>query len=265
MKGAITGDVIGSVFEFNPIKKKEFDLFYETSRYTDDSVLTMAVADSLLHGIPYWESFMRWSVNETSRGFGGGFFKWLFTKDKQPYNSLGNGAAMRISPIGFFFNTEEDVLREAKKCCDVTHNHPEGVKAGQAVAMAIYLARNGKSKKEIRQFIEKSFGYDVSRKLDDIRPDYRFTEKSPESVPEAIICFLESDSYEDAVRNAISLGGDADTQACIAGAIAEAFYGIDEKLWDTAKGYLSEKMVRVVEEFYGKVDLKPDAHMGTIP
>jgi ADP-ribosylglycohydrolase len=272
MRGAITGDIIGSAYEFNNIKTKDFVLFISKTKYTDDTVLTIAVADAILqarraqsaetkrstskisvadsplHDIPYEQSFLKWCVPRPDRGYGGKFFKWLVARDedRKPYNSLGNGAAMRISPVGWLFDTEEDVLREAKRCCDVTHNHPEGVKAGQAVAMAVFMARMGKSKDDIRTYVEEKFGYDLGRTVDEIRPEYRFSEKSPESVPEAIICFLESASMEDAIRNAVSLGGDADTQANIAGGIAEAFYGLDERLWEKAKGYLDEEMLGVV-------------------
>lgn len=228
MLGAITGDIIGSTHEYdNRIKTKDFELFPEGSTFTDDTVLTVAVADSLLNNIPYPKSFYKWVSKYPNRGYGQRFFQWVISKDKKPYGSKGNGAAMRVSPIGWLFDTEEEVLEEAKRSAEVTHNSKEGVESAQAVAIAIFMARMGKSKKEIKEYITDKFNYDLDKKLDDIRDSYEHSMKAIDSVPEAIICFLESDSFEDAIRNAVSLGGDADTMACITGSIAHAFFSFD--------------------------------------
>lgn len=225
MLGAIIGDIIGSTREYkNRIKTKDFELFPNGSTFTDDTVLTIAVADSLLNNIPYSESFYKWVSKYPDRGYGQQFFQWIISKDKKQYGSKGNGAAMRVSPIGWLFNTEEEVLEEAKRSAETTHNSKEGIESAQAVAMAIFMARKNKSKEEIKDYIMEKFNYDLNRKLDDIRETYIHSMRAKESVPEAIICFLESKSFEDAIRNAVSLEGDADTMACIAGGIAQAFY-----------------------------------------
>jgi ADP-ribosylglycohydrolase len=225
MIGAIAGDIIGSVYEWHNIKTKDFPLFSPRSFFTDDSVLTVALADSILNGMSYNRKMKEYYRKYPGAGYGGGFIRWAQSKNSKPYNSWGNGAAMRISPVGFVYDSLEEVLIKAEAFTALTHNHPEGIKGGQATASAIYLARIGKSKQEIKDFIENSFGYDLSRKLDEIRPIYYFNESSQQTVPEAIIAFLESTDFEDAIRNAISLGGDSDTLACITGGIAEAFYG----------------------------------------
>lgn len=225
MIGAIIGDIVGSTHEYKDrIKIKDFDLFPEGSTFTDDTVLTIAVADSLINNIPYSESFYKWVSKYPNRGYGQQFFQWVISKDKKPYGSKGNGAAMRVSPVGWLFNTEEEVLEEAKRSAELTHNSKEGIESAQAVAMAIFMGRNDKSKEEIKKYITDKFDYDLDRRLDDIRDSYVHSMRAIDSVPEAIICFLESDSFEDAVRNAISLGGDADTIGAIAGGIAEAYY-----------------------------------------
>lgn len=225
MLGAITGDIIGSVHEFLGNKTKEFPLFVADSRFTDDTVLTIAVADGLLASSSYVEKFHEYARAYPDRGYGVGFWHWVQSGSRQPYNSWGNGSAMRVSPVAFAFDTLEEVLKEARACAEVTHNHPEGVRGAQATAAGIFLARQGESKNTIRNVIENQFGYDLSRTLASIRPTYSFNESCQRTVPEAIIAFLESEDYEDAVRLAISLGGDADTLACIAGGISEAFYG----------------------------------------
>ncbi len=224
MLGAIAGDIIGSIYENLRTKKKDFRLFTPISIYTDDTVLTLAVADALLHHLDYGPIIKKYARRYPFRGYGPKFMRWMFSSSNDPYNSLGNGSAMRVSPIAYAFNDEEKVLKEAKRSAECTHNHPEGIKGAQAVALAVFMARNHASKAEIRATITKRYQYDLSRRLDDIRPSYKLCLTCPGSVPEAIIAFLESDSFEDAIRNAVSLGGDADTQACIAGAIAEAFY-----------------------------------------
>jgi ADP-ribosylglycohydrolase len=225
MIGAIAGDIIGSVYERRPIKTKDFPLFDVRCRFTDDTVLTVAVADAILSGAPYLDSVRRIGRRHPDVGYGGSFFRWLFAEDTRPYNSWGNGSAMRVSPVGFAFSTEDEVLRQARMAAEITHNHPEGIRGAKAVALSIFLARTGHGKEAIRLRITECFGYDLGRTVDDIRPSYVFDVSCQGTVPQAIVAFLDSESYEDAVRNAISLGGDSDTLACITGGIAEAFYG----------------------------------------
>jgi ADP-ribosylglycohydrolase len=224
MLGAIAGDVIGSVYEWDRIKSTDFPLFDPESHFTDDTVLTIAVARCLLDGDDYVAAFHDAHSLYPDAGWGGMFNQWAWLKQTKPYNSLGNGSAMRVSPIGFAFDSLEETLNEAARSAAVTHNHPEGIKGAQATAAAMWLARHGHDQHSIRRELESRFAYNLSRSLNDIRPTYSFDETCPGSVPEAIIAFLESTSYEDAIRKAISLGGDADTQACIAGGIAQAFY-----------------------------------------
>lgn len=225
MLGAIAGDIIGSVHEFECQKTKDFPLFVEQSRFTDDTVLTVAVADCLLTRSGYADKFHQYTRAYPDRGYGLGFWHWVETGSRQPYYSWGNGAAMRVSPVAFALETLDEVLSEAKASAEVTHNHPEGIRGAQATAAATFLARQGESKEKIRSTLEERFHYDLSRSVADIRPTYSFNESCQGTVPEAITAFLESENYEDAVRLAISLGGDADTLACIAGGIAAAFYG----------------------------------------
>ncbi len=225
MIGAIAGDIIGSVYERKRIKTKDFPLFTTGCTFTDDSVLTIALAEAILTGASYEKLMREYYRRYPHAGYGGMFRRWVLHDDNAPYNSFGNGAAMRISPAGFAFDTLEDVLDRARLYTEITHNHPEGIKGAQATASAIFLAKKGSSKKELRDYIEGAFGYDLNRTIDEIRPGYRFDPTCQGSVPEAIISFLESEDYEDALRNAISLGGDSDTLACITGGIAEAFYG----------------------------------------
>lgn len=225
MLGAVAGDIIGSIYEGNPIKTKDFPLFKPSSRFTDDSVLTVAVAKAIMEDGDY----LKW-IREIGRrypraGYGGSFSEWLHSDNPEPYNSWGNGAAMRVSPVGFAFDDVETVLREATRTAEITHNHPEGIKGARAAALAVFLARMGAEKDEIKKEITGRFDYDLNRTLNVIRPAYSFDISCQGTVPEAIIAFLESESYEDAVRNAVSLGGDSDTLACITGGIAEACYG----------------------------------------
>jgi len=225
MLGAIAGDVIGSVHEHSETKTKHFPLIAPGCRFTDDTVLTIAVASAVLDGTDYIDAFHTYFASYPRAGYGLSFIKWASSRDRAPYNSWGNGSAMRVSAIGFAFDTLEEVLVEAKRSAAVTHSHPEGVRGAQATAAAILLARQGHTKDSLRRQLEQHFAYDLQTPLDVIRPGYRFDVSCQGSVPQAIIAFLESTDYEDAVRNAISLGGDADTMACIAGGIAEAFYG----------------------------------------
>lgn len=223
MLGAIAGDIIGSVYEWHNIKTKEF---------------------------PLLKTFARWYPDS---GFGGRFRQWARSSDSKPYHSYGNGAAMRISPAGWAYNDLETVLERAAEFTGVTHNHPEGIKGGQATAAAIFLARTGKSKQDIRAYIESQFGYDLSRHVDEIRPTYTFDESSQGTVPQAICAFLDSADFEDAIWNAISLGGDSDTLACITGGIAEAFYGgVPQPIVSKVYQVLDERLGAITREFTTK-------------
>lgn len=248
MIGAIAGDMIGSPYEGYPIKHKNFDIV--VSAFTDDTVLTVAVAIAILGDRDFAESIKRFAQRHPRAGYGGSFRKWMWSLENTPYNSFGNGSAMRVSPVGFAFDTVDDVLLYAKRSAEVTHNHPEGIKGAQATALAVFMARNGETKSAIRAEIIGRFGYDLHRSLDSIRPDYRFDISCQGSVPEAIIAFLESSSYVDAVKNAISLGGDADTMACIAGGIAQAYYRqIPETIVEKALEKLTPDLRQVVDRF----------------
>ncbi len=256
MLGAIAGDIIGSSYEFAGLKTKDFPLFSQYSRFTDDTVLTIAVADNLLYGGGYPKLLRAYYRNYPQAGYGGKFAQWGASEDLEPYNSWGNGSAMRVSPIGYAFDNLDRVLLEAKISAEATHNHPEGIKGAQAIASAIFLARTGKSKLEIRDYIHTTFGYYLDRTLDEIRPGYTFELSCQASVPEAIIAFLESTDYEDAIRNAISLGGDSDTLACMAGGIAEAFYGdVPAEITTQILTILDEPLKIVVREFITKYQL----------
>jgi ADP-ribosylglycohydrolase len=252
--GAIAGDVIGSVYEYNAPKTTGFELFTPDSQITDDSILTIAVADAIITGRSYLDSIRKYALEYPNSGYGGMFRQWMHAENPQPYNSFGNGSAMRVSPIGWAFNTVDDVLREAEASAAVTHNHPEGIKGAQAVALAIFLARNGSTKDEIRKEIIGRFGYDLSLTLDEIRPSYRFDETCQKTVPPAIIAFLESVDFEDSVRKSISLGGDADTLAAITGSIAEAYYGgVPEEITTEVWNRIPAKLRDIVERFSRKV------------
>lgn len=252
MLGAITGDTIGSRFECYGTKRTDFELFYPSCRYTDDSVMTMAVAEWLMdeptHSYKVLEQKMvKYGNMNPECGFGVKFFSWLFMPERfnedgirRPYNSCGNGSAMRVSAVGWMFDSLEETERVAEISASITHNHPEGIKGAQATAAAIFMARNGKTKKEIKDYITNKYGYDLNRKLDDIRPRYGFDVTCQGSVPESIIAFLESHDYESTIRLAVSLGGDSDTQACIAGGIAEAFYGMPDEIIIQIAGYLPQ-------------------------
>ena len=225
MLGAIAGDVIGSIYEFENHKSTEFPLLQSSCRFTDDTVLTVAVAETLLTGTPYVQTFHDYFRLYPNAGYGETFYRWARTESTEPYNSWGNGSAMRVSPVGFAFDTEEEVLAEARRSAEVTHNHPQGIKGAQAVALAIWLARRQATQQEIREEIRRRFGYALLVPLDLIRPGYTFDVSCQGSVPIAITAFLESTDWEDAVRKAVSVGGDTDTIACITGGIAQAFYG----------------------------------------
>ena len=252
MLGAVIGDIVGSRFEFNPIKNKDFAIFEADSIFTDDSVLTVATADALLYKGSYAETYRKHAIRHPNLSYGVKFHNWAHSTSNEPCGCFGNGAAMRVSSIGWAFHTIDETLLEAEKSAVATHNHLEDIKAAQAVAGAIYLSRRkGKTKEKIKTFIQERFGYDLDRTLDDIRPTYDYDFSSQGSVPEAIIAFLESTDFEDSIRNAISLGGDADTQAAIAGSIAEAFYGeVPEDLKKNAMDRVDAKMQDILSSFY---------------
>jgi ADP-ribosylglycohydrolase len=225
MIGAIAGDIIGSIYENHNIKTTQFPLFSAGCRFTDDSVLTIALADAILNKTDYVVLMRDYYRRYPNAGFGGYFIKWALSDDHTPYNSWGNGAAMRISPVGFAYTSLEDTLKKAEFYTALTHNHPEGIKGGCATAAAIFLARTGHSKTEIKEYIQSAFGYDLNRKVDDIRPNYKYDISCQGTVPEAMLAFHESTDFESAIRLAVSLGGDCDTLTCITGGIAQAFYG----------------------------------------
>jgi len=250
MIGAIIGDIIGSVFEHINIKTTDFELFTNYSTFTDDTVLTIAIADSILSGQNYSECLKYWGNKYPNAGYGLGFHKWLRSPCNEPYYSWGNGSAMRVSPVGFAFEPMEKVIKEAKKTAEVTHNHPEGIKGAQAIAACILMARKGKSKTDIKEFVKNQFSYDLDRTLESIRPNYHFDISCQGSVPEAIIAFLESTDYEDAIRKAVSLGGDSDTIACMSGGIAQAFYKkIPNIILEIALDILPEELLNLITNF----------------
>jgi ADP-ribosylglycohydrolase len=247
MIGAIAGDIIGSVYEWNNIKTKDFPLFSNECFFTDDTVLTVALADSILTGTPYIDNLKIFFQRYPDNDYGGSFYQWALNDNYDACNSYGNGAAMRISPVGYAYDDLDTVLRKAAEFTEITHNHPEGIKGGQATASAIYLARTGKSKTEIKSYIEKSFNYDLSRHVDEIRPSYI---SSQGTVPQAIRAFIDSTDFEDAIRTAVSLGGDSDTLACITGGIAQAFYGgVPDWIMNNVYGIIDERLGEITREF----------------
>lgn len=252
MIGAIAGDMIGSPYERYPIKHTDFDLVI--SAFTDDSVLTIAIAYTILNDTGIASSLKKFAEKYHNLPYGAGFRNWVRSWEHQPYNSFGNGSAMRVSPVGFAYDSIEDVLHLAKRTAEVTHNHPEGIKGAQATALAIYLARIGESKETIRREITERFSYDLNRTVDKIRPNYSFDVTCQGSVPESIVAFLDSNSWEDAVKKSISLGGDADTMACITGGIAQAYYkiippGIAEAVRDKLPPDLQEVLVMFNQKY----------------
>ncbi len=260
MFGAILGDMIGAPYEFDRgDKTKEFPLFSKDSKFTDDSVMTIAISEALMtikeksddavhEGVI--ASMKKWGSRYPNAGYGGNFRVWLFSnKEPEPYGSFGNGSAMRVSSAGWLYDTLEETRRYAKLIAEVTHNHPEGIKGAEATASAIFMARNGASKEEIKEYITKEFNYDLSRTCDEIRPGYHHVESCQETVPEAITAFLEGENFEDVIRTAVSLGGDCDTVACIAGGIAEAYYGVPEQLKQECRNRLPEDMLLVLDTF----------------
>jgi ADP-ribosylglycohydrolase len=250
MIGAIAGDIIGSIYEFSSIKREDFPLFGHNSTFTDDTVLTVAIADSILNNKDYGQTLKEYGRKYPGRCYGGMFRVWLDSEAFHPYNSFGNGSAMRVSPVGFAFDTLERVLAEARKSAEATHSHPEGIKGAQVVAAAIFLARQGESKAVIKKYIEEMFAYRLAQPLDDLRLNYSFNGTCQGTVPQAIIAFLASSDYEDAIRKAISLGGDADTLACIVGGIAEAYYrDIPNHIESESVKRLSPDLVKIISSF----------------
>lgn len=250
MLGAIAGDIIGMPYEGTPIKTTDFPLFAASCTFTDDTVLTVAVAEVLLDGADYVDLFKDYFHLYPQAGYGDSFFQWAQSYSRDPYNSWGNGSAMRVSPIGWAFDTLEEVLAEARRSAEVTHNHPEGIKGAQTIAACIFLARQGENRPAIRRYVESQFEYDLSVRLDDLRRTYSFDVSCQGSVPPAIIAFLESENYEDAVRKAVSLGGDSDTLACMTGGIAQAFYGgVPEFIAESALALLDRPLRNIVTTF----------------
>ncbi|MBK7228481.1 MAG: ADP-ribosylglycohydrolase family protein [Ignavibacteriales bacterium] len=254
MLGAITGDIIGSVYEFTD-EKPEFDfpLFVKDSEFTDDTVLTVALADSILNDFSYLDKLRQYYRGYPDAGYGGMFHKWARSKNPKPYNSWGNGSAMRVSPVGWAYNDLETVLQKAKESAEVTHNHPEGIKGAQATAASIFLARTKNSKKEIKEFVEKNFEYNLDLDLEDLRKNYRFNESCQDTVPQAIFTFLISENFEDSIRKAIYIGGDSDTLACINGSIAEAFYGgVPEEIKSEVYKRMDSRITIITNDFREK-------------
>ena len=265
MIGSFIGDIVGSIYEFSNIKTKCFPFYGPTEDalfFTDDSVLTGATAYWILNGGNIGAHYAQFSVDNPGRGYGGRFSKWIrvyrYTNEvAPPYNSMGNGSGMRVGPVGWAADTREEVLELAELSAKCTHNHPEGIVGAQAIALAIWLARQGVSQEDIRRDIEKTFGYDLSLHVDEIRPRYSWygmdgegnSEICPDSVPQAIICALEATDFEDAVRNAVSLGGDSDTIGCMAGAIAEALYGIPRSMAERIRPIIDTRLLEIIDQF----------------
>ena len=261
MYGALLGDIIGSRFEFDRGRKtKEFALFTKESRYTDDSVMTVAVAEALMDAA--WgqaresdvkseliHAMKEWGHRIPDAGYGGMFYQWLFTDATEPYGSFGNGSAMRVSPAGWLYGSLERTREVARWTAEVTHNHPEGVKGAESVAAIIFLARTGHKKDEIREYVIREFGYDLSRTCDEIRPGYHHVETCQQTVPEAITAFLEGEDFEDVIRMAVSLGGDCDTLTDIAAAMGEAYYGCPEQLKRECEKRIEPEMKAVLDRF----------------
>ncbi len=259
MIGAILGDMIGAPYEFDRGNKtKEFPLFVPSSEFTDDTVMTIAVAEALMDTLgrtddeiraALVDSMRKWGRRYPDAGYGGRFYGWLHSRHPEPYGSYGNGSAMRVSAAGWLYGTLEETRHAAVLTADVTHNHPEGIKGAEATASAIFLARTGSGKEAIRDYIVREFGYDLSRTCDEIRPGYRHVESCQGTVPEAVTAFLEGTDFEDVIRTAVSLGGDCDTLTCIAGGMAEAFYGVPEDLAAEGRKRLPGEILAVLDRF----------------
>ena len=256
MLGAIIGDIVGSRFEWNNIKTKEFDFFTCRCKVTDDGIMTLAVAKAILESKGDFDTLSNLTVinmREVGRlypdsGYGGMFREWIFSDDTGPYNSFGNGAAMRVSACGIVARNLDEAILLSGKVTEVTHNHPEGIKGAEAVAVCVFLARDGKNILEIRDYVNKHY-YPMNFTLDGIRDSYKFNETCQGTVPQAIMAFLESTGFEDAVRNAVSIGGDSDTLAAITGTIAEAYYGIPAEIRKHALTFLDERLLKILDNF----------------
>ena len=254
MLGALAGDIIGSPYEFYNTKSMDFELFTEWTKFTDDSVMTLAVAKWLIEDAEHSARHLIRCMQELGRrypraGYGGNFSCWLRQENPQPYNSWGNGAGMRVSPVGLYAKTLDDALVLAEISASVSHNHPEGIKGAQAIAASVFLCKDGKSKQEIKEYVEETFGYNLSRTIDDIRPNYYFDVSCQGSVPEAIIAFLEGNSFEEVIRLAISIGGDSDTIGCMAGAIAACRYPIPDDIAKRCDSLLTEDLRDIKDRF----------------
>lgn len=263
MYGAIIGDIVGSRFEFDRgNKSREFELFGKGCEFTDDTVMTVAVAEALMDAGKDADektikdylirSLKKWGQKYPDAGYGARFINWVLSDDAKPYGSYGNGSGMRVSPVGWLYDSMERTREVARWTAEITHNHPEGIKGAESTAAAIFMARNGASQKEISDYIEKEFGYDLSRSLDEIRPNYHHVEDCMKTMPEAFECFLESESYESCLRNVMYIGGDTDTLCAIAGAIAEAYWGVPKGMIKKAEVYLPDDIKAVVKRFYKK-------------
>lgn len=256
MIGAIIGDIVGSRFEWNNYRHKDFELFTSECFATDDSIMTLAVVKALMTSKPDWRDLGKRAVQcmqEVGRpypdcGYGGSFWRWMYSNDPKPYNSFGNGAAMRVSACGFVAKSLEEAKKLSKTVTEVTHNHPEGIKGAEATVVAIYMARSGSSIEAIREVINREY-YHMNFTLDEIRPSYQFNETCQGTVPQALMAFFESSSFEDAIRNAISIGGDSDTLAAITGGVAEAYYGVPVELKAQAKTYLDAELLEILNQY----------------
>ena len=260
MYGAIIGDIVGSRFEMINHKRKDFQLFSNRCCFTDDTAMTIAVADALLTDMDFTAAMQKWGRKYPRAGYGGKFIQWIFSDAPKPYGSWGNGSAMRVSPCALMAKSLEEALELAEKSALVSHDHPEGIKGAKAIAAAVYMAKKGSSKAEIREYIEENF-YSLDFTLDQIRPRYRFDASCQGSVPQAIRAFLESEDFEDAIRNAVSLGGDSDTIAAMAGSIAWSFYSRERgatarmnEIWTEASSYLPDDMLAITRKFVENVD-----------
>lgn len=260
MIGAITGDIVGSIYEFNNHRSKEFKFLTEKNFFTDDTVMTIAIAKALMDSDKDYKNLGKMAIRNMQEfgrryphsGYGGMFGEWIFSPSPKPYNSFGNGAAMRVSPCGYVAKSLDEAILLSRKVTEVTHNHEEGIKGAEAVAVCIYLARTGKSIEEIKEYVNSNY-YKIDFTLNDIRDTYRFNETCQDTVPQALEAFFESTSFEDAIRNAISIGGDSDTLAAITGGIAEAYYGIPKSLKNDVLSYLDDYLFNTELKFYGRI------------
>lgn len=264
MLGAIIGDIVGSRFEFNNTNRMDFELFTEESTFTDDTICTVAIADAILNGKSYKDSLLEWcrKYPHPKGGYGASFSSWIRSLDPQPYNSFGNGSAMRVSPVGWLFNGYRNIMKEAKLTASVSHNHPEGVKGAQAIAYAIYLARTGKRYQDIADSVRK-MGYEFDT-FDWIKENNKFNETCQETVPQALCCFFASNDFESCIRLAVSIGGDSDTIAAIAGSVAEAYYGIPERLKSQAISRLPTEMKIIINQFYKSIAMDTNKFLDRI-